>query len=87
MRLTGRCYVTNQMEQLQLIKTETLIESFDRNISKIDINQLTVSKIISKLEKEKNRLKKQITSLTRHNNDIVTNIHNTVNEVCKRIRF
>ena len=80
-------YERNQMEQLQLIKTETLIESFDRNISKIDINQLSVSKIISKLEKEKSRLKKQITSLTRHNNDIVIDIHNTVMKYAKELDF
>jgi hypothetical protein len=77
----------NQVEQLQLMKTETLIESFDRNISKIEINQLTVSKIISKLEQEKSRLNKQITFLTKHNNEIVTNMHNTVMKYAKELDF
>lgn len=80
-------YEQNQIEQLQLIKTETLIESFDRNISKVEVDQLAVSKAISSLVREKKRLKKQITSLTKYNNSMVTNIHNTVMKYAKELDF
>ncbi|BCJ98864.1 hypothetical protein [Anaerocolumna chitinilytica] len=73
--------------QLQLFKTETLIESFDRNISKIEVDQLSVSNMISSLEKEKNRLNKQITFLTKYNNDVVTSIHKTVMKYAKELDF
>ncbi|WP_312699212.1 ATP-binding protein [Sedimentibacter sp.] len=80
-------YENSQMQQLQLLKTETLIESFDRNISKIEVNQLSVSKVISNLEKERSRLKKEITFLTKYNNDIISSIHNTVMEYAKELEF
>lgn len=80
-------YERSQEGQLQLIKTETLIESFDRNISKIEVDQLSVSKVISSLEKEKKRLKKQITFLTKYNNDVVTSIHKTVMKYAKELDF
>lgn len=80
-------YEHSQMEQLQLLKTETLIESFDRNISKIEVNQLSVSKVISNLEKERSRLKKEITFLTKYNNNVISSIHNTVMEYAKELEF
>ncbi len=80
-------YERKQSEQLQLIKTETLIESFDRNISKIEVDQMAVSRVISSLEKEKSKLKKQITILTKHNNDVVTRIHNTIMKYAKELDF
>lgn len=80
-------YEHNQTEQLQLVKTKTLIESFDQNISKIEVDQLAVSKVISSLEKERNRLKKEITFLTKYNNDVVTSIHKTVMKYAKELNF
>ena len=80
-------YERSQEEQLELIKTETLIESFDRNISKIEVDQLSISKVISNLEKEKKRLKNRITFLTKSNNDIVTSIHKTVMKYAKELEF
>lgn len=80
-------YERKQTEQLQLVKTETLIESFDRNISKIEVDQMAVSRVISSLEKEKRKLKKQITLLTKHNNDVVTRIHNTIMKYAKELDF
>ncbi|WP_312642624.1 ATP-binding protein [Hydrogenoanaerobacterium sp.] len=80
-------YERKQTEQLQLVKTETLIESFDRNISKIEVDQMAVSRVISSLEKEKSKLKKQITLLTKHNNDVVTRIHNTIMKYAKELDF
>lgn len=80
-------YERSQTEQLQLLKTETLIESFDRNISKIEVNQMAVSNVISSLEKERSKLKKQITLLTKYNNDVVTSIHNTIMKYAKELDF
>ncbi len=80
-------YEHDQVEQLQLLKTETLIESFDRNITKIKVDQLSVSKIISNLEKEKSRLKKEITFLTKYNNDVISSIHNTVQKYAEELEF
>lgn len=80
-------YERNQTEQLQLVKTETLIESFDRNISRIEVNQMAVSKVISRLEKERSKLKNQITLLTIYNNDIVTSIYKTIVQYAKKLDF
>lgn len=80
-------YERSQIEQLQLAKTETLIESFDRNISKIEVDQMAVSNVISSLEKERSKLKKQITFLTKYNNDVVTSIHNTIMKYAKELDF
>ena len=80
-------YERNQVEQLQLAKTETLIESFDRNISKIEVDQMAISNVISSLKKEKNKLEKQVTVLTKSNNDVVTSVHNTVMKYAKELDF
>ncbi|MEG0698809.1 MAG: hypothetical protein RR435_02565 [Erysipelotrichaceae bacterium] len=80
-------YERKQTEQLQLVKTETLIESFDRNISKIQVDQMAVSIVISSLEKEKNKLKKRITLLTKQNNDVVTRLHNSIMKYAKELDF
>jgi len=80
-------YERNQTEQIQLLKTETLIESFDRNISKIEVDQIAVSNVISNLEKERGKLKKQINFLTKDNNYIVERIHNNIMKYAKELDF
>lgn len=76
-----------QVEQMQLLKTETLLEGFDRNILRMEVNQLSVSRVISNLEKERSRLKKEITFLTKYNNDVISRIHNTIIEYAKELEF
>lgn len=64
--------------QETLFKTETLIQSFDKNISAFEIDAATVDRIVTKLEHERTKIKKAITAATKLNNQIVTDIYNTI---------
>lgn len=65
-------------KQKEQRKAETLIQTFDRNISKMLIDAKLISHIISELEAHKAATKKTLSDLTRNNNQIVTQMHSTI---------
>jgi hypothetical protein len=65
-------------QQETLLKTETLIQSFDKKISAFEIDAVTVEKIVTKLGNERVKIKKAISAATKHNNQVVVDIYNTI---------
>ena len=58
-----------------LVKVQSSIEEFDRNISKMRVDAVATKKIIDKLKSDKSNLKKLIDSITKTDNDIVEKLH------------
>lgn len=65
-------------KQEQNKKMETLIQSFDKNISQLQIDSKVVHQIILALEEHKVVTKRALTELTRKNNPIVIQMHETI---------
>lgn len=65
-------------KQEQQKKTETLIQAFDRNISQLQIDSKVVNQIILDLEEHQTATKKALTELTKKDNPIVTQMHDTI---------
>lgn len=60
------------------MQVETLLESFDQDISKIKIDQVVVNKAINQLEIKKASLKNKISRVTRADNDIIPKLYSII---------
>lgn len=58
-----------------LIKVQSSIEEFDRNISKMKVDAVATKKIIDKLKEDRANLKKLIDSMTKTDNGIVDKLY------------
>lgn len=65
-------------KQGQQKKVETLIQTFDQNISQLQIDSKLVSRIILGLEVHQATTRKALTELTKKDNPIVTQMHSTI---------
>jgi hypothetical protein len=74
-------------QQETLLKTETLLQSFDKNISAFEIDAITVEKIVTKLENERAKIKKAITLATKVNNQIVADIYETIKKYAAELEL
>ena len=62
----------------RLFKVQTLIEEFDADISKIQIDAIATQRVIDKLKKERKKLQEGINSVTRRDNAVVEELHNCI---------
>jgi hypothetical protein len=81
--------ISNIKKQLfkkqDLVNVETLVQSFDSDISKISINQIAVKNVIEKLEKEQNKIKEEIKQNTKENNPIISEMHSIISSYAKEL--
>lgn len=65
-------------EQLKFFKDESILEIFNKEISRMKLNQIAISKQISKLEKQRLVLRKQIKNITKNGNKYIIKVANKV---------
>lgn len=65
-------------EQLKFFKDESILEIFNKEISRMKLNQIAISKQISKLEKQRSVLRKQIKNITKNGNKYIVKVANKV---------
>ena len=65
-------------EQLKFFKDESILEIFNKEISRMKLNQIAISKQISKLEKQRLVLRKQIKNITKNGNKYIVKVANKV---------
>lgn len=68
-----------------LFKVKTVIEEFDADISKIQVDAIATQKIIDRLKKERQKLQEQIRTLTKDDNAIVAELHNCISGYAKEL--
>lgn len=64
--------------QSQQPTTETLIESFDKNLSQIAIDAKAVTNILNELLERQIEVRRQLTELTKNNNDILEKMYSDI---------
>jgi hypothetical protein len=80
----------DQLEAMQS-KNETLfdvkssLEKFDIEISKIEVDALATQKIITKLEKERKYLERQLVTNVKRNNPLVAELHRLISQYAIRL--
>lgn len=67
-----------EAQQLAFWKSESLTESFDRKISNISINPVTIKREINQLENKLSNIRRSISDRTRVNNSIVSEMYEAV---------
>lgn len=72
--------VKHNEEQLSFWKPENMLHYFDRRIASIQINALTVSHEIKRIEKELHDIRQEITDKTKNNNTIVVSLYENVSK-------
>lgn len=65
-------------KQVDIGKTENIIDNFDKKISRIKIDPVAVKSIISDMQKEKKRLNKLIKEKTLSNSSSISNMYETI---------
>ena len=62
----------------QLFKVQTAIEAFDSDIKKISVDAIATQRIIDQLKREKQKLQERIRSITKQDNDVISELHNSI---------
>ena len=68
-----------------LYDVNTMIRSYDTEISKVFIDERAVHNVIEKLKKEKAELEKSIKELTKLDNDVIDSIHLSISKYASKI--
>lgn len=68
-----------------LFKVKTLIETFDSNINKIQVDSVSAKKVIEQLKQERTNLQKQITDITKSSNNVVQELHAIISGYAKEL--
>jgi len=77
---------TNKKENFLLqTNTETMIEKFDADISKINIDYIGVERMINNLESERLKIKEEINSKTKSNYSLISELHETISSYAKEM--
>ena len=69
---------TQKREEGKLFDSETLIEQFDAKIKNINIDSVSVAKVITSLTSDKNKAKTELENLAKNNNDAITTLYNYI---------
>lgn len=64
----------------QLFKVQTVIEAFDSDIKKINVDPIATQNIIDQLKKQRKKLQDRIRSMTKQDNDVVLELHKCISE-------
>lgn len=67
-----------EYEQLEFVKTASQLELFDKNISRMQLNQVTIKQEISRLQKIVTSLREEISKITKENNSVTVDIADTM---------
>lgn len=74
-----------KIKEGQLLKIETIIESFDSDINKIYVDEIAVQNIIDELKKRRRELKETILDMTNHNNYAINKLQNYISLYAKEL--
>lgn len=66
------------VKESNLAETESLIEKFDKSISKIELDSVQIMSIIEKLNAEKVEIRAQISKFTKTDDDVLLDLHGTI---------
>lgn len=61
-----------------LVKTESLIQTFDKDILKMNIDPVVIKKVITQLENQKKKLLELLDLYTKNNKEIIADLHNVI---------
>lgn len=75
----------NKEKILLHIDTESMINKFDADISKINIDYIGVENMINFLDDKKNKIKTEITLKTKSNNTLITELHKYISSYAKEM--
>lgn len=67
-----------EQQQLAFFKSESLEEVFDKQIVKLPMNQIAIKSAMNELEKERKRLREEISKISRSDNTVVMSLYKTV---------
>lgn len=65
-------------KEATFVAIETLIDNFDSNISKININQVAVENVLKKLMKERKHINDAIINATKANDNLINEMHKII---------
>ena len=65
-------------EQLSFFESVDLISNFDREVSKLSLNQVTINKEIKRLEKERKAIREQISAVSNSDSEVVREIQDNI---------
>lgn len=66
-------------------ETESIIDKFDADISKINIDYISVENMIRHLEKQRNNVKSEVTEKTKSNYALISDLHKLISEYSKEM--
>lgn len=69
----------------QLFRVETIIEAFDSDIRKINVDPIATRNVINRLKKERKDLQDKITSMTKQDNGVVVELHKCISAYAKEL--
>ena len=72
-------------QQLSFLSSESMLEVVGQKIAKLPLDSLAIERQINRLEKEIEEVRRKILANTKHNNEIVDNLHNHVLRYAKRL--
>lgn len=68
-----------------LFKVQTVIEAFDSDIKKINVDPIATQKIIDRLRRERQKLQERIRAVTKQDNGVVIELHNYISTYAKEL--
>lgn len=82
-----KTYKRSQKKENLLFETdtETLIDKFDADISKIKIDYIAVESMIKQLESKQKNIKAEINRKTKSNNTIISDLHESISKYAKEM--
>ena len=80
-------YKHKQIKNNLLFQTDTedIIAKFDSDISKININYISVENMIKNLEQQRTKLKSEVAQKTKSNNQLISELHNYISCYAKEM--
>lgn len=75
----------NIEEQNRLLDVQTQLEKFDNQVSRINIDSVSVGRIISKLKVEQAKVKNNIDNVIINNNDVINNLYFTITKYASEL--
>lgn len=78
---------TRENEQLKFFEENSIIKIFDKEILRMQLNQIAIDKQISMLGKQKAKLRKKIQGLTKEDNEYILAISNVIENYAKELEL
>lgn len=66
------------MSSCLFFESVDLISNFDREVSKLSLNQVTINKEIKRLEKERKAIREQISAVSNSDSEVVREIQDNI---------